>query len=184
MRYGSATKQLQNGHGTDDTQTIEKSRLVQEQSNGTSNEKIPRASNSNSNSSLLDPGYRLDQDKKNNTEVVPDPPSATADLTIPLTEITTAWNTMAEKCGLPKMATWSAKRKTTLRARWKDPWFRENWRASIEKIPTMPFLTGANDRQWRASIDFFLQDGRAARVFEGVYGAGGGETYVDEDIPF
>jgi len=61
------------------------------------------------------------------------------------------------------------KRKAALKARWKDPWWRDNWRAAIERGQSSGFLRGANDRNWAIDFEFFLKPDSVAKIVEGKY---------------
>jgi len=61
------------------------------------------------------------------------------------------------------------KRKIALKARWKDPWWRENWEAAIERGRVSAFLRGANDRSWMIDFEFFLKPDSVAKIVEGKY---------------
>jgi hypothetical protein len=76
------------------------------------------------------------------------------------------WNTFKE---LAKIRDVTTKRKTQLKARMKEDFFRENWKAAITKISQTPFLTGTSDRGWRADIDWFLTSGNLTKIIEGKY---------------
>ena len=78
------------------------------------------------------------------------------------------WNTFEE---LPKILKVSKERKSKLKARLGDEFFRENWKAAIDKIRQSPFLTGTNDRGWKADIDWLLKPGNILKVIEGKYDA-------------
>lgn len=77
-----------------------------------------------------------------------------------------AWN---EFSSLPKIKAWTTARKTSLSARMKDQFFLENWLPAIERASRSPFLTGSNDRGWKADIEFFLQPNSVAKIMEGKY---------------
>lgn len=87
-------------------------------------------------------------------------------------EITKTWNETLP-AGFPRIAVFGKERKTALRARFAEPFFRDNWRAALAKIPGSPFLSGENDRGWRANIDWFLRPGNVVRLMEGGYDKSG-----------
>jgi len=114
---------------------------------------------------------------------------------VPYEEIQAAWNDVADRNGLPGVRNFNGKRKQALRARWKDKFFRENWRAAIEKIPDSGFLLGRSKpkdgtKPWRANIDWFSRPGSVEKVIEGHYGGkntdgyycAGGDLGFDEPI--
>jgi uncharacterized protein YdaU (DUF1376 family) len=57
------------------------------------------------------------------------------------------------------------------RARWNDEFGRDiaSWVQFIEQIRGSPFLTGDNERGWRADFDWALKPSNVAKVREGKY---------------
>lgn len=94
------------------------------------------------------------------------------------------WN---KKEVLPKIRSCTNKRKTSFTARMKDQFFRENWKAGIDRIAASDFCTGKNSTGWRADIDFFLRDGSLVKIMEGKYdnrkGSVAGKASED-DFPY
>ena len=85
------------------------------------------------------------------------------------------WNSLSE---LPKTRVLTNGRKKHLQARMSEPFFRENWKSAIHRILESPFLTGANERGWRADFDWFLKPDSVPRIMEGKYDAKTpGKTY-------
>lgn len=81
-------------------------------------------------------------------------------------EITVAWNATT----LPKIINWSDERREKLSARMKSAHFNEHWKSAVDKLGKSPFATGSNDRNWKASIDWFLaNDNNYVKVLEGKY---------------
>jgi hypothetical protein len=76
------------------------------------------------------------------------------------------WATME---GVPRITTITESRKKLAYARMKEPFFRENWIAGMEAIRQSPFLTGKNDRGWKADIDWFLRPDSLPKILEGKY---------------
>ena len=76
------------------------------------------------------------------------------------------WATME---GVPRITTITESRKKLAHARMKEPFFRENWIAGMEAIRYSPFLTGKNDRGWKADIDWFLRPDSLPKILEGKY---------------
>jgi uncharacterized protein YdaU (DUF1376 family) len=74
-----------------------------------------------------------------------------------------AWNHMASTHGLPKVQNFTAPRKAKLLKR------LEGWQAAMDKIAQSPFLTGDNDRGWKADFDFVLQQASFTKLMEGKY---------------
>ena len=81
-------------------------------------------------------------------------------------EFLLAWNATP---GLKHVSVINDKRRAMLRERWKEEFFRENWRAALSKIPGIPGLTGHNDRGWVADIVWFLRPNSVSKLIEGSY---------------
>jgi len=81
-------------------------------------------------------------------------------------EVFQFWNSFSH---LPKILRISKERRAKIKTRLSDPFFRDNWRIGIEKIEAAPFLTGNNDRGWRADIDWFLKPDSLTKIIEGKY---------------
>ena len=95
----------------------------------------------------------------------------------PAEQLKSAWNDIE---GVRKVYTMSDNRKKALRARWGNPWWRENWQKALDTIPNCPGLLGQNERKWKANIDWFLRPGVVAKILEGFYdewGKGGDDEY-------
>ena len=73
----------------------------------------------------------------------------------------------------PKIAAWTKKRAAAFKERMKDPHFRENWPAGIERMRNSAFCQGANERGWRADVDFFLRPDTLVKLLEGKYDKNG-----------
>jgi DNA-binding MarR family transcriptional regulator len=78
-------------------------------------------------------------------------------------DLFTHWNTITE---LPKVQAISPKRKKNLATRLKDPFFKANWKAAIDKMRTIPFFLGQNDTGWTADIDYFLKPDSVLKIME------------------
>lgn len=61
------------------------------------------------------------------------------------------------------------KRKQAVQARWKDPFWRENWQAALQRVGQSPFCNGKGERGWKMDLDFFLKPDTVAQVMEGKY---------------
>lgn len=70
---------------------------------------------------------------------------------------------------LPTCKVITEKRKTSIRTFLED-FTTDQWREICEKANANDFLTGKNERKWKAGIDFLLNTGKAAKVLEGTYG--------------
>jgi len=87
----------------------------------------------------------------------------TKDVIAPIFE---KWATME---GVPRITMITESRKKLAHARMKEPFFRENWIAGMDAIRQSPFLTGKNDRGWKADIDWFLRPDSLPKILEGKY---------------
>jgi hypothetical protein len=77
------------------------------------------------------------------------------------------WNS---KGNLPKVLTLSKGRKSHLAARLKEPEFRDRWKEVIDLIAKSSFLTGHNDRNWRATFDWVIKNAdNYLKILEGRY---------------
>lgn len=54
-----------------------------------------------------------------------------------------------------------------LRTRLKDSFWRENWRAALRRVSGNSFLSGKNDRGWKATVEWFLKPDTVAQIMEG-----------------
>lgn len=81
-------------------------------------------------------------------------------------EVAAFWNSCRELASVRSLTT---NRKKALHARLAEPFFAENWKAAIHKLLESPFLTGTNDRGWRADFDWFMKPDSVPRIMEGKY---------------
>jgi len=76
------------------------------------------------------------------------------------------WNS---KKRLPKVRTFSKKRKAHFKTRLNDTFFVENWKTAVDKMDASDFCCGVNGG-WRADIDFLIKnDNNIVKVIEGKY---------------
>lgn len=87
-------------------------------------------------------------------------------LTSTESEIVEAWNSID---GVTHVVAMNPGRKKAIKARLNDRVFRDRWREAIEKVRGSPFCLGENDRNWRATFDWFLRPGTVAKAIEGQY---------------
>jgi hypothetical protein len=59
-----------------------------------------------------------------------------------------------------------------LKARLKDSWWCDNWRAALDRGSGSAFLRGANERGWKIDFEFFLRPDTATKILEGKYSNG------------
>jgi len=83
-----------------------------------------------------------------------------------INQVAEEWN-MIE--GVRRVSKVTNSRADKLRARLKDPWWREHWREAMARIANNTALKGHNDRNWRANIDWFLRPDTVAKIIEGQY---------------
>jgi hypothetical protein len=82
-----------------------------------------------------------------------------------------AYNAMALRCGLAQAAKLTPDRQKRIIARLKD-YGLDGWMTALTNIEHSAFLTGKNDRDWRANLDFLLQAASFSKVHDGGYGNG------------
>jgi len=82
-----------------------------------------------------------------------------------------AYNATALECGLPQAAKLTPDRQRKIIARLKD-YGLDGWTQALANIEKSSFLTGTNDRGWRASLDFLVKPESFAKVHDGGYGNG------------
>lgn len=80
-----------------------------------------------------------------------------------------AWNLLASEKNLSKVQRLTEPRKRSLAARLAECGGLEGWQSAIAKVRGSPFLTGDNDRNWRADFDFLLQQKSFTKLMEGGY---------------
>lgn len=80
-----------------------------------------------------------------------------------------AWNSMAERTGLPAVKSLTNERVRRLKARISDHG-PDRVLEAIKAVGKSRFCLGDNDRGWRADFDFVLQPKSCARLIEGSYG--------------
>ena len=75
------------------------------------------------------------------------------------------WNTITLGTPLPK-AKLITKRQRLIARRLKEPGWLDDFTVACQFVRDSPFHCGKNDRRWRASIDYILQDGKASELAE------------------
>ncbi|EHM01210.1 hypothetical protein HMPREF9946_02214 [Acetobacteraceae bacterium AT-5844] len=86
----------------------------------------------------------------------------------PMPAAVDAWNSI---CGSTngRCSKLSDQRRTLLKARMAELGGIEGWVALCHRIAASPFLTGDNDRTWRADLDWCLKASNALKISEGKY---------------
>lgn len=82
-----------------------------------------------------------------------------------------AYNAAASAVGWPIAKTLNAARRASLKRRLAEAGGLDGWTSALGRARASPFLTGANDRGWRADLDFFLQAKSFNKLVEGGYDA-------------
>lgn len=80
-----------------------------------------------------------------------------------------AYNDAASECGLSRAQALTADRRRKITARLSECGGLPGWQDALGKIRGSPFLRGDNDRGWKASLDFLLQQSSFTRLMEGTY---------------
>lgn len=95
----------------------------------------------------------------------------------PVARMVEAWNVMAADAGLSRVDLVNTSRRSAAMARLKDLGMPrdgpdaalEGWNHALRKIAASPFLTGRNDRGWRATFDVMTTPSKFTRLMEGAY---------------
>lgn len=99
------------------------------------------------------------------------PPPPKGPTKVECLEAFTAYNETAQRCAIPQAARMTPDRARKIAARLKD-YGIDGWHRALANIEKSSFLTGTNDRGWRASLDFLLQPESFGKVHDGGYGNG------------
>jgi len=104
-----------------------------------------------------------------NTTTSTEPPAGGS---VPFDDIVQCWNeTVSDTKGMAEARGLSEKRREHLRKRWKEDVFREKYQIIFNTIVETPFLSGQNERGWRADFDWIIKnDDNYTKVLEGKYG--------------
>ena len=73
---------------------------------------------------------------------------------------------------LPRVQRLTDKRRRSIRARWREDDERQDlawWTQYFQKAGNTPFLNGENDRQWRADLEWLINEANMVKVLEGKY---------------
>ena len=80
-----------------------------------------------------------------------------------------AFNQLAEQTGWPKAIALSKPRAAKLKARLVDAGGLDGWCEALQRAAGNPFMSGDNERGWKADLDFFLQQKSFTKLIEGSY---------------
>jgi len=83
---------------------------------------------------------------------------------VPLEEVVEIWNTTTT--GLLPSAKPTPKRRKLLELVYGQPGWLDDFRAACGYCASTPFYRGENDRQWVATLDYLLRDGKASELAE------------------
>lgn len=88
---------------------------------------------------------------------------------VPYQKIVDAYN---QNCGkLPKATKITEKRKRAIRTCTAQGFTLDDICEAFRKAASTPFLTGENDRYWRANFDFIIKPDNMQKILEGAYGS-------------
>lgn len=82
-----------------------------------------------------------------------------------------AYNATALRCGLQQAAKLTPDRSRKIIARLRE-YGNDGWQRALANVERSSFLTGKNDKGWRANLDFLLQASSFGKVHDGTYGNG------------
>lgn len=88
---------------------------------------------------------------------------------VPYQQIADSYN---EICGnvFPKVTKLTDKRRRAIKACMAQGFTAEDLYSAFRKAASTPFLTGKNERSWRAGFDFIMKPDNLQKIIEGVYG--------------
>jgi len=100
----------------------------------------------------------------------------------PRLELLSLFNTICAKSGLPTAKEVDGQRAVHMGSLWAKHPDVEWWKSFFERVASSRFLTGDNDRAWRADLTWILKPANATKIIEGNYdgrGGGGGKQRSD-----
>jgi uncharacterized protein YdaU (DUF1376 family) len=80
-----------------------------------------------------------------------------------------AWNEMADETGVSRVQLLTQRRRPKLRARLAQSGGITGWTSLLEKIKGSKFLRGQNDRGWKVTFDFAINEAGFTKILEGNY---------------
>lgn len=88
---------------------------------------------------------------------------------VPYQQVIDAYN---QNCGkLPKATKLTDKRRRAIRTCMAQGFTAEEICGAFAKAAETPFLTGQNERGWRANFDFIIKPDNMQKILEGAYGS-------------
>lgn len=112
------------------------------------------------------PSY-IDRDIDRDISIVITPNGVTPNKV--LEEAVSGWNDLAAVAGLAGVQRLTEPRRRALKARLSEAGGIEGWLAMLERVRDSSFLTGGNDRGWRADFDFVVKESNFTKIMEGKY---------------
>jgi uncharacterized protein YdaU (DUF1376 family) len=140
-------------------------------------EKSEKASNAGKASAKRRSNERsTDVQPTNNQEPItnnqePDLPSKedmSSDDDLTVSDVISAWNELADQCGLAKVTKVTEARRKHIKSRIAE-YDADDWSKALNAIYRSDFLRGDNDRGWKADFDFLLQPKSFIKLVEGSY---------------
>lgn len=129
-------------------------------------------SNGNVSCAVSETPPDTDSDSEANTEEVSTPlPPKGGPTQMDALRAFESYNALAIRIGIPQAAKLTPDRQRKIIARLRD-YGLEGWDQALANVERSSFLTGTNDRGWRASLEFLLQAASFAKVHDGGYGNG------------
>ena len=95
-----------------------------------------------------------------------------------------SWNNITECSCLSPLIALTPERKAKIKTRCnKNKHFKELFTRGLEKIPSVPFLNGENNTNWRISFDFLVHnDTNILKILEGKYDKKEVQTQHDKEM--
>lgn len=81
-------------------------------------------------------------------------------------EVVELWNSLE---GFAKVKSMPKTRGAHLKARLDDPFFAKEYPEALRKVAASAFLSGKNDRGWKADFDWFIKPDSVTKIMEGKY---------------
>lgn len=134
----------------------------------TSNERVKRHREKSRNVTVTPPETEADTETETEDLGPNGPVDDERQPPLSVDEIVGAWNELAGRKGLPKVAKITEARRKAMRARIRENTIEE-WQQALAAVERSKHCCGDNDRGWRADLDFLLQPKSFTRLIEGFY---------------